>query len=240
MNDNNALGAVRDYLATAKGSLAEVHMNTPQDTIVRNGRARRRRYRLTGLAGAIGVAAAAALATTVLLPASHPVSHPVSTQLAAWTVTRQSDGNIDVYIRQLHDPASLQSKLRADGIPASVTFLDQQNPSCRPYPQTQALFKSIYQAQKAAGSGNTILIIHPSALPSGAGVQIGAAVDQQAGDRGLHPAAVNQTIHHSVLQPVHQVAARAHYGVIRVGLVYGPVTGQGQVASSQSHIRVRV
>jgi hypothetical protein len=81
---------------------------------------------------------------------------------------------------------------------------------------TQALFKSIYHAQNAAGSGNTILIIHPSALPSGAGVQIGAATGQQIGDRGLHQAAVNQTIHHSV----HQVAARAPNVALRVGLVY--------------------
>jgi hypothetical protein len=81
---------------------------------------------------------------------------------------------------------------------------------------TQALFESIYQAQTAAGSGNTILIIHPSALPSGAGVQIGAAAGQQAGDRGLYQAAGNQTIH----QPVHQVAAPAHNAALRVGLVY--------------------
>lgn len=181
MNDNNALGAVRDYLATAKGSLAEVHMNTPQDTIVRNGRARRRRYRLTGLAGAIGVAAAAALATTVLLPASHPVSHPVSTQLAAWTVTRQSDGNIDVYIRQLHDPASLQSKLRADGIPASVTFLDQQNPSCRPYHAGQALLNKVfpdsYRLGPPPGPGAAI-VIDPQALPGDAGVQLGGSFSE--------------------------------------------------------------
>jgi hypothetical protein len=85
---------------------------------------------------------------------------------------------------------------------------------------TQALFKNIYQAQKAAGSGNTILVIHPSALPSGVGVQIGAAVGQQAGDRGLHQAAVNQTVNQTVHQPVHQVAAQAQNGVIRVGLVY--------------------
>jgi DNA-directed RNA polymerase specialized sigma24 family protein len=51
---------------------------------------------------------------------------------------------------------------------------------------------------------------------SGAGVQIGAAAGQQAGDRGLHQAAGNQTIH----QPVHQVAAPAHNAALRVGLVY--------------------
>jgi hypothetical protein len=171
--------------------------------------------------------AGTALAVTALAPSGHPasqsghpVSHPRTAQLAAWTVAKQANGDIKVTIRQLSDPSGLQSTLRADGVPASVTSLAQHDPSCRPYPMTQALFESIYQAQTAAGSGNTILIIHPSALPSGAGVQIGAAVDQQVGDRGLHPVAVNQTIHHSVLQPVHQVAARAHYGVIRVGLVY--------------------
>jgi len=181
MNDTNALGAVRDYLATAKDSLAEVHMDTPRHIIERNGRARRRRHRLTGLAGVIGVGVAAAVATTVLLPAGHPVSHPVSTQLAAWTVTRQTDGNISVYIRQLRDPASLQSKLRADGIPASVTFLDQQNPSCRPYHAGQALLNKVfpdsYRPGPPPGPGAAI-VIDPQALPGDAGVQLGGSFSE--------------------------------------------------------------
>jgi hypothetical protein len=167
--------------------------------------------------------AGTALAVTALAPSGHPasqsghpVSHPRTAQLAAWTVAKQANGDIKVTIRQLSDPSGLQSTLRADGVPASVTSLAQHDPSCRPYPMTQALFESIYQAQTAAGSGNTILIIHPSALPSGAGVQIGAAAGQQAGDRGLYQAAGNQTIH----QPVHQVAAPAHNAALRVGLVY--------------------
>jgi len=131
-------------------------------------------------------------------------------------VVKQANGDIKVTIRQLSDPSGLQSTLRAEGVPANVTSLAQPDPSCRPYPMTQALFKSIYQAQNAAGSGNTILTIHPFALPSGAGVQIGAATGQQVGDRGLHQAAVNQTIH----QPVHQAAAPAHNVALRVGLVY--------------------
>jgi DNA-directed RNA polymerase specialized sigma24 family protein len=45
-----------------------------------------------------------------------------------------ADGLVDVTIRELRDPAGLQSKLRADGVPASVTFSGQPNPSCRPYP----------------------------------------------------------------------------------------------------------
>ena len=32
------------------------------------------------------------------------------------------------------DPAGLQATLRADGIPASVTFIGQQNPACQVIP----------------------------------------------------------------------------------------------------------
>jgi hypothetical protein len=223
MNANDTVAAVRDCLTAAKDSLAGVHMNTPPDAIARNGRARRRWHRLTGLTGAIAVIAGTAFAVTALAPSGHPanqsghpVSHPRTAQLAAWAAAKQANGDIKVTIRQLSDPSGLQSTLRADGVPASVTFLAEHDSSCRTYPMTQALFKSIYQAQDPAGSGTTILIIHPSALPSGAGVQIGAAVGQRAGDRGLQQAAGNQTIH----LPVHRAAARAHNAAIRVGLVY--------------------
>jgi hypothetical protein len=223
MNAHDTVSVVRDSLTTAKDSLAGVHMNTPPDAIARNGRARRRWHRLTGLTGAMAVMTGTALAVTALASSGHPASqsgHPAShlgtAQLAAWTVAEQGNGDIKVTIRQLSDPSGLQSALRADGIPASVTSLGQRDPSCRLYPMTQALFRSIYQAQNAAGSGNTILTIHPSALPSGAGVQIGAATGQQVGDGGLHQAAGNQTVH----QPVHQAAAGAHNVAIRVGLVY--------------------
>jgi hypothetical protein len=223
MNANDTVAVVRDSLTTAKDSLAGVHMNTPPDAIARNGRARRRWHRLTGLTGATAVVAGTALAVTALAPSGHPASqsghpasHPRTAQLAAWTVAKQANGDIKVTIRQLSDPSGLQTTLRADGVPASVTFLGQQDLSCRLYPMTQALFKSVYQAQNAAGSGNTMLVIHPSALPSGAGVQLGAATGQQVGDPGLHQTDGNQTIH----QPVHQTAARAHNVALRVGLVY--------------------
>jgi hypothetical protein len=224
MNDNDTLAVVRDSLTTAKDSLARIHMDTPSDAIARTGRARRRSHLLTGLTGAMAVIAGTSLTVAALAPsghrASHPASHSRTALLAAWTVAKQVNGDIKVTVRQLSDPSGLQSTLRADGVPADVTFFGSPNPSCRPYPMTQALFKSVYQAQKTAGSGATVLTIQPSALPSGAGVQIGAAVDRPAGNRGLPQAAANQTIHHSVHQPVHQVAAGSQYGVIRVGLVY--------------------
>ena len=225
MNDNDTVAMVRDSLATAKDSLAGVHMDTPLDAIARNGRARRRWHTLTGVTGATAVMAGAALAVTTLAPSgpsSSPsgrvASHAPAARLAAWTVERQADGDIKVNVRQLSDPYGLQSTLRADGVPANVTVLGHTDPSCRPYPMSQALFTSVYRADKTAASGDTVLIIHPSALPSGAGVQIGTTVGRDAGRRGLRRADVNQTIHHAVHQPAHQVGA--HSIAVRAVLVH--------------------
>jgi hypothetical protein len=223
MKDSDTVDVVRDSLTTAKDSLVGVHMNTPLDAIVRNGRARRSRHRLTGLTGAVAVTAGMALIVTALTSSGHPAgesghpaSHPLIARLAAWTVAKQANGDIEITIRELSDPSGLQSTLRADGVPANVSSSTQLDPSCQPYPMTQALFTSIYDAQKGVGSGNTVLVIHLSALPSGAGVQIGASADGRAGDGGLHQVAGNRTIH----QPVHRVAALADNTVLRVGLVY--------------------
>jgi hypothetical protein len=135
MNDDHALTAVKDHLAGVRDSLGEAHPSIPASEII--ARAHRRRVRrslIPGMTAALALAAGAAVAATAVLPASHPASHQSTTQLAAWTVTKLADGNISVTIRELKDPAGLQSRLRADGVPASVTFASQQNPRCRPYP----------------------------------------------------------------------------------------------------------
>jgi hypothetical protein len=223
MNDSDTVDVVRESLTTAKDSLVGVHVNTPLDAIVRNGRARRRRHRLTGLTGTMAVTAGMALAVTPLASSGHaasqsghPASHPLIARLAAWTVAKQANGDIKITIRELSDPSGLQSTLRADGVPANVSSSTQPDPSCQPYPMTQALFTSIYNAQEGGGSGDTVLVIHPSALPSGAGFEVGANADGRAGDRAPRQVAGNQTVH----QPVHRVAAPADNTVLRVGLVY--------------------
>jgi hypothetical protein len=217
MNDSDTVDVVREALTTAKDSLVGVPANTPLDAIVRNGRARRRRHKLSSLTGAVAVTAAMALAVAALTSSGHPASHPLIARLAAWTVAKQANGDIKITIRELSDASRLQSTLRADGVPANVSSSTQFDPSCQVYPMSQALFISIYHAQKGVGSGNTVLVIHPSALPSGAGVQIGASVDGPAGYRGLRQVAGgNQTVH----QPVHHVAALTDNTVLRVGLVY--------------------
>jgi hypothetical protein len=47
-------------------------------------------------------------------------------------VTKDPNGVIDVTIRQLKDPAALQVRLHADGVPTNVSF-SGPNPACDPY-----------------------------------------------------------------------------------------------------------
>ncbi len=94
-----------------------------------------RRHRpMAFAAGAVAVAAGAAVAVPALTTAGQQAGRQPTAQLAAWTVSKLADGNISVTIRQLKDPAGLQSTLRADGAPASITFTGRQNPACRAYP----------------------------------------------------------------------------------------------------------
>ncbi len=127
MNNDDLITAMRE-------SVTGVHTTTGLEQIVRRGRAIRARRRIPGLAGTPAVAAGAILAVAALTPAGHQADHQATAQLAAWTVTKLADGNVSVTIRELKDPAGLQSTLRADGVPASVTFQSQRNPACRAYP----------------------------------------------------------------------------------------------------------
>lgn len=135
MSDTDVLSAARDFLSG-------MPVAGPPDvgTIMTRGRARRRRHRLVpGVTGTLAVAAGAVLAVTTLAPTSPQATprsgpRPATPHLAGWTVTKLADGNISVTIRELTDPAGLQGTLRADGVPASVTFRNHQNPACRAYP----------------------------------------------------------------------------------------------------------
>jgi hypothetical protein len=200
MNDNELITVVRE-------SFTGVHTDTPVEQIVSRGRAVRARRRVTGLAGAVALAAAAALAVTTLLPGGPQASpRPPAAQLAAWTVTRQADGSIRVTIRELRNPAGLQNKLRADGVPASVTLLGRQNPSCQRYPASRALAHKVFSRtlelipppRQGPPAGTplsrigviVVMLIHPSALPRGAGVQLATSFTL------LPPVAANGGVEH--------------------------------------------
>jgi hypothetical protein len=132
-----------ELITLVRESVATVQATTPVEQIVRRGRAVRARRRIPRLAGALAVAVAAA-AATALIPAGDRARHQPGQQLAAWTVTRQADGSIQVAIRELRDPSGLQSKLRAEGVPASVLFADQRNP-CWGYRDAPGLLPTVLQ-----------------------------------------------------------------------------------------------
>lgn len=170
MNDDDLITVVRD-------SFTGVHSGTPVERVVTRSRAVRARRRIPGLAAALAAAAATAFAVTALLP-GHSAGGQPGIQLAAWTVVKHGDGTVYVTIRELRDPSGLQRKLRADGVPASVIFGDpanaQPNP-CQSYRGDPELLQKVVTPSMAPGQprGNAIIMaIHPSALPSGAGVQI--------------------------------------------------------------------
>jgi hypothetical protein len=157
MNDDELITLVREQRAM-------VPMTTPVDEIIGRGRAVRARRRVPRLAGALAAAAGAAAAVALLVPGTRPAA----TQLTAWTVTRQADGNVDVTIRQLSDPAGLAAALHGAGVPAYVAFADPVPARCAQYPVSQSQQQAIYQFQP--GDGSVALVIDPSAIPGGAGL----------------------------------------------------------------------
>jgi hypothetical protein len=163
MTDNDLMTAVRE-------SFSGVHSATPVARIDSRGRTLRTRRRAAGLAGSLAIGAAAAAAVTSLGPAGHPPGHPGGIRLAAWTVAKQANGTIDVTIRQLRDPAGLQRTLRADGLPAAVTFSGQLPASCQRLVAGGDVIKQVFSSRQVGGY--PVMVIHPAALPAGAGVAI--------------------------------------------------------------------
>jgi hypothetical protein len=179
MNDDELITAVRE-------SVADVHTTTPVEQVLRRGRAVRARRRIPILAATLAVATAAAVAVTALLPASHPASHQPGAQLTAWTVAKRSGGYISITIRELDNPAGLQRELRADGVPASVTFHARHTPSsCRPYPAGRVGPVNRVFPWSHLGPPPAVIVIRPSALPTGAGVYLNDSSNPY-GDISIH------------------------------------------------------
>jgi hypothetical protein len=169
MNDDELITAVRD-------SFTDIHSSTPAEQIISRSHAIRNRRRIPGLAAGMGVVAAAVLAVTALLTGHSATVRP-GIYLSAWTVVKHADGTVYVRINQLRDPAGLQRKLRADGVPASVVFGNPPNVQpepCQWYHGNHAglLPKVVPSIAPGQPPGRAILAIDPSALPAGAGVQI--------------------------------------------------------------------
>lgn len=164
MNDSELMTAVRE-------SVAKVHTATPVEQILSRGRVVRARRRISALAATLAAAAAAVIAVTVL-PASHPATNQPGVRLAAWTVVRRPDGDVTITIRELYNPAGLQRELRADGVPAVVTFhaAHRYPSSCQDYPASRALLSKVFPLDVRDPSVG--VIVRPSALPTGAAVYL--------------------------------------------------------------------
>jgi hypothetical protein len=160
-----------------------------QRLLQRDYHPRLRNLRLAGriIVGAAGVALVIGLGVSgVFGSASHQPNHPASrlahARLAAWTVTKEADGRIFLRIRELRDPAALQRKLRADGVPASVVFhpgppvevvspwrfVQFKNNPCQEYSGGEGQAQNVVRR----GSPLTGMFLYRSAIPNGAGVQI--------------------------------------------------------------------
>lgn len=171
MNDSELTSMVRE-------SVADLRSPTPVDQIISRGHAvRTRRRRVPAAAGALVVAGGAALGMTALAPAGHPAptagSPPAVVRLAAWTVTKQPDGDIDITIRQLLHPAQLQATLRADGLPANVSFTGSHWTGAVCQPELHASPKLLMALYRSFTMKDTdYLTIHRSILPRGVGLAI--------------------------------------------------------------------
>ncbi|HEV2370882.1 MAG TPA: hypothetical protein VGS19_01825 [Streptosporangiaceae bacterium] len=191
----------------------------PAANIIQRGDRRRRRFLVMQSAVALstGIAVAVILAVTALLPASRQAP----ARLMAWSVTRHADGVVYVTIRELRDPAGLQRRLRAVGIPASVTFSGRPNPSCTyitsqawnkvfgfpgtATPSTARLHPSITVAgPTAAFSGLPALVqIHRQAIPPRVGIALNVSAKADRASLTGHPHA--------------QTVVSVAFGLVRTG-----------------------
>jgi hypothetical protein len=160
-------------MTAVRESFTGVHSATPAEQVMRRSRRVRAWRRIPGVAAALVVVAGAAVAVSTLIPPGHQPR----TELAAWTVARQADGTVTVTVRELRDPAGLQQTLRADGIPATVTFSGQMPAACQRYPVGTGIAAGVFTVQPTSADYAS-LIIHPAALPPGAGVAINPPAQQ--------------------------------------------------------------
>jgi hypothetical protein len=177
MNDTALSESVKRQLGHVHESLSAAHLDIPAGEIVARGdrqRAHRRRALMTAAAVTVG---SGTLATALLVQAglgtgTKPrLDSPA--QLAAWTVVRQANGNVRMTYRDRAGPAGLQRELRADGLRVSVG--PPANSACRPYPATaRTMDRIISRPPRPARprADQVILVIHPAAIPAGAGLVI--------------------------------------------------------------------
>lgn len=178
MNDTSVPAAVRSHLTEVHESLTDVHLGVPVGDILDRARRRHVRHRHAALAVAAGTGGSLALAAALLASGGVAPSGAGPAQLTAWTVSRQANGEIRVTIREVKDPAGLQRKLRADGVPASVGF-ENLSPACRQYSMSLGQLRQVYPQPPRQLPHDVFIVIRPSGLPSGTGVQLSISLPRR-------------------------------------------------------------
>jgi hypothetical protein len=165
MNDGDVLGAVRH-------ALSEIPMpGAPRpEAIMSRGRARQRRW-LAGLSvsGAAAVAAVI-LGTSGVFGSGGSVPAAGAAHLAAFSVVSNSGGTVTVSISadQMLDASALRQALAAHGVPALVT----SGSFCTSDP-TPSGFSQVVLPERKPLPDQIVLVIKPSAMPSGVELSIG-------------------------------------------------------------------
>jgi hypothetical protein len=170
-----------DLSVRVRESLAGMHMQTSVETIIRDGRARRRRRRLafSGVAVTAGVTAVL-VGTTVSgsdsgsptqasnSPSGSASSPQINAQPVAFTLTSAPGGatSLTLYKGQHLDPDALRQALAQHGIPALVTV----GKFCRTNAQPANLGDVLtFQDQPRS----VAFTINPAAIPSGVELSVG-------------------------------------------------------------------
>ncbi len=203
MNDEELLATVRDCLTAARDRVAAEQLERPVLAIIR--RARRRRLR-QGLSTTV-TAALVAVAAFALLPGSGGRSHrATSVRLAAWTVIDEPGGKIGVTIRELDDPAGLQRRLRADGVPVTIRYMpdsggkrdaDRSLHLCLYRPGGDRLFATMSRILpiRSLPRGQIAFTIKPSAIPAGLALWIAVETTTRNDPLGARYTAMVNLVH---------------------------------------------
>jgi hypothetical protein len=179
MNNNSALGTVRDSLTAAKSALTETYMNTPIDAIVQRGRATRRRRWIIGLTGTAAVAASAALVVGLTgVTGSTPAHGLGAIRTVAFTLAGHANGTVTLTINpnELLDAAALQNGLQRYRIPALVT----SGSFCSSDPAPADISQVVSFYPKPTGQFTTVprgvhptITFNPAAMPAGTELSFG-------------------------------------------------------------------
>jgi hypothetical protein len=220
MSDNEVLRAASD-------SLAAIPMASPPDvgSIMARGRARRRR-RLAAVAG-LSVAAAGTALALGLTGMLGPARTPGTIRTASFTLASNANGTTTLTInpKELLDPATLQSDLAQDGIPAKVT--SGRFCSSDPHPAGFSQVVSVNWPSNVSPQSRVrpTITINPSAMPAGAELSVGyfqLSSGETAGEQQADVVLIDTSSYTCASAPPDPNGSPAGYGESdSMGLLYG-------------------